>query len=206
MADLGFPRCFASLAIMAAALAAPAAAAQLADWRSSEAVGTQRPGWNLSRNSGHIGFDLNRVEYRLPCSLKVLHCRHPDAAGPHSQHWSVELGLLDLGRATARPWNPARAHGVNLSLLGRAPVLGNQNVSVYGRLGTTYGFAESAASGGTGTAAATDNSVGLSYGAGLSLAFTPRLSATLGWDSHDFRFGGGLRDVRSTSLGLQYRY
>ena len=48
--------------------------------------------------------------------------------------------------------------------------------------------------------------VGLSYGAGLSLDFTPRLSATLGWESHDFRFAGGLRDVRATSLGLRYSY
>jgi hypothetical protein len=37
---------------------------------------------------------------------------------------------------------------------------------------------------------------------------TPRLSATLGWDSYDLRLGGGIpRDtLRSTSLGLQYRY
>ena len=49
--------------------------------------------------------------------------------------------------------------------------------------------------------------MGLSYGAGVSYDFTPRLSATLEWDSNDFRFASGGRDpVRSTSLGLQYRY
>jgi len=44
-------------------------------------------------------------------------------------------------------------------------------------------------------------------GAGVSYDFNPRISATLQWDSNDFRFAGTGRDpVRSTSLGLQIRY
>jgi hypothetical protein len=53
-----------------------------------------------------------------------------------------------------------------------------------------------------------DPNYGLSFGAGLSMSVTPRLSASFGFDSHDLRLGlTGPRDpVRSTSLGLQYRY
>ena len=47
----------------------------------------------------------------------------------------------------------------------------------------------------------------MSFGVGLSMAVTPRLSATLGLDSHEPRLGGGGREaVRAVGLGLQYRY
>jgi hypothetical protein len=48
---------------------------------------------------------------------------------------------------------------------------------------------------------------GLTYGVGLSWDFSRSASAVLGFDSYDFRGASGeLRDVRSTSLGLQWRY
>ena len=66
---------------------------------------------------------------------------------------------------------------------------------------------DTAALAASGIAAGSEQGFGLSYGAGVSYDFTPRLSATLELDSNDFRFAGGGRDpVRSTSLGLQYRY
>jgi hypothetical protein len=47
----------------------------------------------------------------------------------------------------------------------------------------------------------------LTYGVGLSWDFTPRLSATLGWDSYDLRTAGSEREpVRFTNIGLQWRY
>ncbi len=45
-----------------------------------------------------------------------------------------------------------------------------------------------------------------SYGVGLSWDFSPRASATVGWDTYDVRSAAGDREVRSTSLGLQWRY
>ena len=60
---------------------------------------------------------------------------------------------------------------------------------------------------GTGLALGADQNSSASFGGGVSYAFTPRLSATLEWGSNDYRFAIGSRDpVRSTSLGLQYRY
>ncbi len=47
---------------------------------------------------------------------------------------------------------------------------------------------------------------GISYGVGLSWDFSPRASAMVGWDSYDFRTAMGEREVRATSLGLQWRY
>jgi hypothetical protein len=45
----------------------------------------------------------------------------------------------------------------------------------------------------------------VAFGAGVSLDVTRRLSASFGVDSYDLR-AGGVGPVRSTSLGLQYRY
>ncbi len=116
--------------------------------------------------------------------------------------WGVELGYLDLGRI-ARAGGTTRAQGLNFSLVGKAP-LGRLNL--FGKLGTTYGRTESLTAASTAIPGGSGHGLGLSYGAGLSFDFTPRLSATLEWDSNDFRFVGGRDQVRSTSLGLQYRY
>jgi hypothetical protein len=50
------------------------------------------------------------------------------------------------------------------------------------------------------------NTSGPSYGIGLRWDFSPRLSAVVGWDNYDYRPAGTERDVRATSLGLQWRY
>ena len=50
--------------------------------------------------------------------------------------------------------------------------------------------------------------IGPSYGVGLRWDFSAQLSATVGWDNVDTRYMGAAaeRDVRATSLGLQWRY
>lgn len=157
----------------------------------------------------YLGLSLGRSTYKLSCPTASLTCDDSDTAvrlyggTMVGNHWGVEIGYLDLGRM-AREGGKTRAQGLNLSLVGKAPLV--SALGVFGRLGTTYGRTETTASGAA-IAAGTERGFGLSYGAGLSYDFTPRLSATLEWDSNDFRFAGGGRDpVRSTSLGLQYRY
>ena len=111
----------------------------------------------------------------------------------------VTVDRLGKGLRTA-PRDAMIADASEPSMLGRS-------FGVFGKVGTTYGRTETSALAGSGIAAGTDHGFGLSYGAGVSYEFTPRLSATLEWDSNDFRFAGSGRDpVRSTSLGLQYRY
>ena len=94
---------------------------------------------------------------------------------------------------------PGRRQGLNISMVGRAPL--GQSLDVFGKVG---GVQPMGPSGGLGMRA---DGPGLSFGAGLSYGITPRLSATLAWDSVDLRFAGAGREpVRSTSIGLQYRY
>jgi OOP family OmpA-OmpF porin len=200
MSDLRGVRCFVSLALFGAALLGAASAQAQASGTDASFAG----GFNLQRSHNPVGFNMARTEYRLPCTITVLHCQTSDVAPQYSRNWSLELGLQDLGRAQLQPWSTGRAQALNLSLMGKRSVFGIDRLNVYGKVGTSYGFTEPS---GATSLAAGDSAVGLTYGAGLSMAFTPRLSATLAWDAHDFRFSsGGLRDVRATSIGLQYRY
>jgi OOP family OmpA-OmpF porin len=159
---------------------------------------------------GYLGLSLGRSSYSLSCPTTSLACDDNDTAvrlyggTMIGNHWGVEVGYLDMGRI-AREGGKTRAQGLNLSLVGKAPLL--NSLGVFGRLGTTYGRTETSASASSTIAVGSEHGFGLSYGAGLSWDFTPRLSATLEWDSNDFRFAGSGRDpVRSTSLGLQFRY
>jgi OmpA-OmpF porin, OOP family len=93
-------------------------------------------------------------------------------------------------------WRIARAKASGVSVIGRTGYV--PELGFYGRFGTTSqrpmpGLAT--AEGGT------------TYGVGVSWEFSKRASASLGWDSYDLRTATGEpRDVRATSLGLQWRY
>ena len=183
-------------------------AAAPALWLPAAAQTTSSSWFGTGHN--YLGLNLGRSHYGVDCGGTALVCDTSDrsvkvtAGAMASDYWGVELGYMDLGRI-ARAGGKTKAQGLNLSLVGKAPVV--QQFSVFGKVGTTYGRTETSAAVGSGVAAGTRHGLGLSYGAGVSWDFTPRLSATLEWDSNDFRFASGGRDpVRSTSLGLQYRY
>jgi OmpA-OmpF porin, OOP family len=163
-----------------------------------------------AKGRGYVGLSVGRSRYGAPCDATSFGCDRSDNAFQLSagsmvgSFWGVELGYVDMGRV-ARGGGTTRARGLNLSVIGKAPVW--ESVGVFGKIGTTYGRTETSTAVGSALAAGSERGFGLSYGAGVSYDFTPQLSATLGVDSHDFRFAGGARDpVRSTNLGLQYKY
>lgn len=163
-----------------------------------------------AKGRGYVGLSLGRSRYATHCGVTTFNCDSSDnsvqisAGSMLGNFWGVELAYIDMGRIS-RGGGTTRAQGLNLSVVGKAPVW--QALGVYGKVGTTYGRTETSALAGSGVNNGSDRGFGLSYGAGVSYDFTPQLSATLGWDSHDFRFAGSGRDpVRATSLGLQYKY
>lgn len=107
----------------------------------------------------------------------------------HMQAGDVEPSAMDrlMGRK--------RTQGLNVKMVGRKGMA--SDLGVYGRLGT----APERASVPAGAPA-----VGLSYGVGFSWEITPSASAMLGWDSYDLRTLAGEREMKGTSLGLQWRY
>ena len=163
-----------------------------------------------AQGRGYVGLSLGRSRYSAPCGATSFNCDSTDnsvqisAGNMVGNFWGVELAYIDMGRIS-RGGGTTKAQGLNLSLVGKAPIW--QSIGVFGKIGTTYGRTETSALLGSGVNNGSDRGFGLSYGAGVSYDFTPRLSATLAWDSHDFHFAGSSRDaVRSTSLGLQYKY
>jgi hypothetical protein len=130
------------------------------------------------------------------------------AATAFAQHEAVPYSLgMSMGRAPfstslcpATQLYCAGSPGLNVSLVGRAQF---SSFGVFGKLGTTsYARPETSVMGMA--ASPLPESGGLSWGGGVSYDVTPRLSATFEWISYDLRMPSG--PVRSTSLGLQYRY
>jgi OOP family OmpA-OmpF porin len=194
----------------AAVVIAASSMAQAQTGAASAADGAAGRSFLPARGQSYIGLSLGRSRYSAPCGPAAFSCDSTDnsvqisAGSMVGNFWGVELAYLDMGRI-GRGGGTTRAQGLNLSLVGRAPVW--QALGVFGKLGTTYGRTETSAAVGSSLATGSERGFGLSYGAGVSYDFTPRLSATLAWDSHDFHFAGSGRDpVRSTSLGLQYKY
>jgi OmpA-OmpF porin, OOP family len=165
--------------------------------------------WSPPGGQGQLGLSLGKSRVSLPCTGIAFLCDDRDratqlAAGPRvGGFWGLEMSHLNLGNVAHAAGAATQAQGLNLSLVGKAPL--GQSLKLYGRVGTTWGRADTSANAGA-FALRSEQGFGFSYGAGLSYDITPRLSATLEWDSNDFRFGGGRDPVRSTSLGLQFRY
>ena len=113
---------------------------------------------------------------------------------------------LNVDRAGSRPPcntaiaftcdDTARSYASSVALVGRAPL--SSTFGVWGKLGAVQNRPEL-----PGLAAPES---GLSFGAGVSYSFSPRLSATLGLESAELRTLGPREPLRSANMGLQYRY
>ena len=162
-------------------------------------------GATLAGTRNYLGLNIGRG-LETNCPAAQLFCESRDrsaqvyAGTMFDKHWGAEVGYVDTGRFL-RSTSDVRAQGLSLSVVGRAQLL--PSVGVFGKLGTAYGHSDTSVMGNTG-ASGPDQGFGLAYGGGFSYRFSPRLSAQLEWDSYDLRVGGG--PVRSTSLGLQFRY
>jgi len=176
---------------------------------ASEPLAPPRGSW-LPGTRSYLGLSLGRSRQEISCATASLLCERQEgptqlfAGTMLGNFWGVELGYVDMGRLARAPGD-SRAPGLNLSLVGKAQM--SRSLNVFGKVGTTYGRAEPPSLFSSAITAGSGQGAGLTYGAGLSFDFTPRLSATLEWESTGMRLPGGQRDpVRSTSLGLQYRY
>jgi OmpA-OmpF porin, OOP family len=162
----------------------------------------------LPGGRSYLGLNLSPSQ-SVACSSITLTCGNAQpttrfyTGTMFGNFWGTELAFSNASRL-GRMAGDAPAQGLTLSLLGRTQLL--PSVGLYGKLGTTYGRGEPSAL--TAARVASGNrGFGLSFGAGLSFDFTPRLSATLQWDSTDAAVTSSGRDpVRSTSLGLKYSY
>lgn len=179
-------------------VAAQSDAALLRDGLFGPAAGI---GWPAGAKPA-LGLALGRSTL-LPCAPESFTLACSQAPGNQPQRLALEFNTMDMARLD-RGGSTVRAQGLNLSVVGKTRVL--SSLGLYGKLGATWGRTESTAVGGSNGASGTEAGFGVSYGAGVSWEFTPSVSATLSWDSYDFRFAGGRDPVRTTNLGLQWKY
>jgi hypothetical protein len=166
------------------------------------AAGAQSPSgirWPVG-SPGAPGLQAGSADFRVPCGSVAFPCDAGSAMLPlygnklGTRSLNMQLGPLDARRPRGLAPQP---QGLSVSLVGRAGLV--DAFGVYGRMGTMLGR-PSALAGGMAPGE------GMSYGIGLSWEFSPRGSASLGWDSYDLRSHPGEREMRATSLGLQWRY
>jgi hypothetical protein len=182
---------------LAAVGAASAQSSTSLRWRSGAApLGLQAGASNELRTScGPTSPSL------LACDATASVPLYSSPQAPRSL--SLQLGFdkgsaaLDRSGFAQRTDTP---QGLSFNLVGKAGIL--PDLGVYGRIGSRVGRSP-----GLALAGPDGSTNGLSYGVGLSWDFSRRASAVLGFDSYDVRGAAGeSRDVRATSLGLQWRY
>ncbi|HUR90047.1 MAG TPA: outer membrane beta-barrel protein [Ramlibacter sp.] len=162
-------------------------------------------GFAVAGTHNYLGLNLGRgIETNCPAAMIICDSRDRSAqlfAGTmFDKNWGAEVGYVDSGRVL-RPMGDARTQGLSFTVVGRTQLL--PSVGVFGKLGTAFGRSDTSVMGNSGTSGP-EQGFGLAYGGGLSWDFSPRLSAKFEWDSYDLRMGNG--PVRSTSLGLQFKY
>lgn len=144
-----------------------------------------------------LGLQWSGADWRGPCGSATVGCEgetstlrlYTSAKAPRS------LSLQVSRAEEAAGLQPPRVPGPTISFVGKAGLVQDLGLGMYGRVGTAS------------RAGLVGSEGGLTYGVGLSWDFSRRGSAIVGWDSYDFRTAGGeARDVRATSLGLQWRY
>jgi OOP family OmpA-OmpF porin len=174
---------------------------------TSEVPASPPKGVWLPGGRSYLGLNPGRAR-TAACGSTDLTCQNTQPTAQFftgtmlGNFWGVEVGYSNATR-WARVAGDAPAQGLTFSLVGKTQLM--PSVGLYGKLGTHYGRGDSSAASAARLGA--DRGSGVSFGAGLSFDFTPRLSATLQWDSTDVPVTiGGHDPVRSTSLGLKYRY
>ncbi len=168
------------------------------------------PGYSLIpySSSGYVGLNVGRPDYDLAC-VGGFGCSDSSTSfnlytgGMFNQYLGAEIGYVNLGKMR-RGGGTSKAHGINLSLVGKLP-LGAFNV--FGKVGTTYGRTETTASPLAGIATGRESGWAGSYGLGVGYDLTSRSSIVLEWARYDMRFAGlGKREVNTTSLGYVHRF
>jgi OOP family OmpA-OmpF porin len=158
-----------------------------------------------------IGIAIGKPHYETSCgNISGLSCSNNGtsvsitAGNMFSEYWGAELSYLDLGKAD-RAGGSVDARGLNLSLVGRVPL--GDNFDIAGKVGATYGITHVNANPLAGLMNGRDSGWGLGYGVAVNVHFARGLSASVGWEQHDFQFAGqGTSAVKNVTLGLAYRF
>ena len=161
-------------------------------------------------SAGYVGLNIGPSDYSLGNGFGPFSSDKHDTVyniytgSFFNNNFGLELGYTNFGKID-RAGGTTKAQGINLSLVGRAPI--SPSFNLLGKLGTTYGRTEVSAFPDAGVASGRETGFGVSYGLGAEYVFSPQLSAVLQYDEHRLKFAGEGRDnVNATTVGLRYRF
>lgn len=160
--------------------------------------------------AGYVGLNIGQSDYSLNSGFGGFPSDKHDTvyniySGTFfSPNFGLELGYTNFGKITRAGGN-TKAEGINLSLVGKAP-LGSQ-FNLLGKLGTTYGRTDVSSAPFSGISSGRETGFGVSYGLGAEYVFSPKMSAVLQYDEHRLRFvNAGRERISATTVGLRYRF
>lgn len=160
-------------------------------------------------SQSYVGLNVGKPKLGGDCGISLFPCDdastswHLYAGRMLSPHLGVEAGYVNAGDAD-RAGGRTKAHGLNLSVVGRLPL---GPVDVFAKGGTTYGRTDVSADPASGVPSGKANGWGVSYGAGVGMDLGDHSRIVLQWDRHDFKFAGtGREGVKAASLGYIWRF
>jgi hypothetical protein len=185
----------AALAGLGVAFSAAASAQMTQPW--------QRGFW------GYAGLAIGNVTYKIDCAAGFSCDRDGNAirvygGGRFNQYFGLEGSYTDMGDAQIGG-GQVDARAVNLSLLAGMP-LGAASAGFL-KLGGTYARTEVSGATAPGFVNGTENGFGPSFGIGVRLGLTDRVSLRMDVDRQRIKFKGMDREnVDTLMLGLQFGF
>ena len=160
--------------------------------------------------TGYVGINVGRSDYSLDNGFNLFGSdKSATSYGINTgtyfnDNFGFELGYTNFGKI-GRGGGDTKAQGINLSLIGKAPL--SPQFNLLGKLGTTYSRTDVSANRFSGLPTGSDSGFGVSYGIGAEYVFNPQVSAVLQYDEHQIKFAdSGRNRVSSTTVGLRYRF
>jgi len=158
-----------------------------------------------------LGIAIGKPTYGTSCgNISGLTCSNNGtsvsvtAADMITRNWGAEVSYLDLGKAD-RAGGTVSARGVNLSIVGRAPL--TSAFDIEGKVGTTWGITHVDADPASGLANGRESGFGIGYGAAVNLHLSNGLATSIGWEQHEFHFvGQGTSAVKNLTVGMSYHF
>lgn len=147
------------------------------------------------RTGGPIGLQAARQDFQVTCGSVAFPCDPAANVSLYENDSGDRAVTMQVGREHQAL--RVGAPGLAVSVLGNAGIA--PDLGFYGRIGTTLDRG--------GASLVPVAQPGFTYGVGIKWNFSRSASAMVGWDSYDLRNTPREgRDVRATSLGLQWRY
>lgn len=180
------------------------------DASAGQTTSSSGSGWTMPYQRGfwgHAGLSVGRSELNADCTPGFA-CDDSDVAwrafagGRFNNAIGAEVAYLNLGKFR-RGGGETESHGLDFALVAGVPFGTNNNWSVFGKLGTYYGWNDVS---GIGVASGDDEGFSPRLGIGLQMGLNENWALRADLDRYRVRLPGGREDVDTLMLGAQYTF